>query len=436
MRKILIVDDEQISLMMANHILSTEYATYCAASGAEAVEAFEREHPDMVLSDLRMPGMTGFELQRTIKDKFNTNVPFMFMTADTDEETESKGFEQGAFDFIRKPFRADVLLRRVGNIISNVEQIQGLTKAAVTDPMTGLLNKASSHDEIGKMCKSTPGALMMVDLDSFKPVNDIYGHDMGDKILIRFAEILQSAVRATDITGRVGGDEFIAYCQNINDESVIKQKTEYINEQLLLSAKSLMGEDMSIPLGVSIGCVFAPEEGTDFLTLYKKADKALYNVKQNGKHGYSIYKASGNDDTEINTNLSGLNNVFTILNERNQAKGAYTLPMEQFRTVYQFLVRMTANYNKEIWILLLSLRNSDGSESYPAEVTESFSNVLSSSLRQSDVVTKNTKNQFIVLLLETTRSNIKLIVDRIETNWIATEYGSEYSMNYELDYLK
>ncbi|SEF95549.1 GGDEF domain-containing protein [Lachnospira multipara] len=81
--------------------------------------------------------------------------------------------------------------------------------------MTGLLNKASSQEEIDLLAKSNAGALMMIDLDSFKPVNDIYGHDMVDKVLIRFAEIIRSAIRSTDLAGRMGGDEFIVFCKNI-----------------------------------------------------------------------------------------------------------------------------------------------------------------------------------------------------------------------------
>ncbi len=195
MKKILVVDDENVSLMMTENILAERYDVSCASSGEQAVEMFGRQRPDMVLSDLRMPGMSGYELQHTLNEKAGRAVPFMFMTADTDDATESRGFENGALDFIRKPFRADVLLRRVGNILRAVD----MKRAATTDPMTGLLNKSSAHAAIGEMCRTSQGVLMMVDLDSFKPVNDIYGHSAGDMILVRFAEILQAVVRSSDV---------------------------------------------------------------------------------------------------------------------------------------------------------------------------------------------------------------------------------------------
>lgn len=435
MKKILIVDDEKISLLMTNHILSTEYNTICATSGKEAIELYHKERPDMILSDLRMPGMSGYELQSTLQEQYHERIPFMFMTADSDHDAESKGFANGAMDFIRKPFRADVLLKRVGNILHTVEQIQGLRWAAVTDPMTGLLNKTSSQDEINTLCRSTPGVLMMIDLDSFKLVNDIYGHSMGDKILIRFAEIIQSVVRDSDLTGRLGGDEFIAFCQNITDESVIANKAAYINEQILLSAREYMGEDMTIPLGASIGCVFAPDEGTDFATLYKKADKALYTVKQNGKHGYNIYKNTLHTEARKKSDNNDLMNAMKILNERNQAPGAYTLSFEQFRIVYRFLVRMIGNYKKPVCFLLFSIDETHLFERPLEEATDAFLSVLRSSLRQSDVVTQSGTNQFMVLLLKTPPYNLEIVINRIMHNWIA-DGGEPDCIFYEPDSLR
>lgn len=436
MKKILIVDDEQISLMMANHILATEYQTVCASSGREAIALYESERPDMVLSDLNMPNISGYELQKMMEEQFKTSIPFMFMTAEKDEVHDTKGFEQGALDFIRKPFRADVLLKRVGNILNTIDKIQGLSRAAFTDPMTGLLNKVSSQEEIDVLCRHTPGAFMMVDLDSFKPVNDIYGHDMGDKILIRFAEILRSAVRTSDIAGRIGGDEFVAYCQNVTVEEVIAEKAKYINEQIIASAKEFMGEDMAIPIGASIGCAFSPKEGTDYKTLYLKADKALYNVKQNGKHGYEVYRTVPDSERKDVQKSGNLAQMFTILSERNPAKGAYVLPDEQFRTTYRFLSRYKANYNRDFWILMMTVKSESKDEAELADAADEFGKILGGCLRQSDVVTKSSKNQFLVLLMETNRSNIKVIIERIQKKWEQNDFGKSCGFEYELDAIR
>lgn len=437
MKKIMIVDDEQISLMMTENILSTQYRTVCATSGKEAINLYHREKPDMVLSDLRMPGMSGYELQQTLEEQTGGQIPFMFMTADQDDETESKGFENGALDFIRKPFRADVLLRRIGNILQTVEQIQGLREAAVKDPMTGLLNKASSEEEIGILCQTTPGILMMIDLDSFKPVNDIYGHDMGDKILIRFAEIIKSAVRSTDLVGRMGGDEFIAYCQNVQDENVIAKKSEYINNELLISAREYMGDDLSIPLGASIGCVIAPEEGVNYSELFKKADKALYHVKENGKHGYSFFHSDNTKTTVREKASSDLGNIIKVLEERSPASGAFTMPFAQFRVIYQFLTRVRNISQKNVWVLLFTINEKqDVDEDIREKSTDMFFSALHTSLRGSDVVTQNSKNQFLILLFDTELYNIEIILDRIMTKWQKFEYEDAFDITYELDNVK
>ena len=434
MKKILVVDDQMITLKMTSHILASQYQTVCASSGSEAIELYKKERPDLVLTDLHMPEMSGFELQSILQQEFEERVPIMFMTADSSDETESKGFENGAVDFIRKPFRADVLLKRVANILQSVEEIRGLRKAAETDPMTGLLNKASSQDEIGELIKNTPGALMMIDLDSFKLVNDIYGHNMGDKVLIRFAEIIRSAIRAADIAGRIGGDEFIAFCQHVKSEDGIAEKVKYINEELLKSALEYMGDDMRIPLGASVGAVYVPDEGTDFLTIFKKADKALYQVKQNGKHGYAIYRDASKVEHDVVAATTGIMNEMAILAERSREKGAYALPYDQFKLIYRFLIRVESNYHKENRLIIFTLKAKDSDEVNKDVIyaTQRFYDTVCSSLRASDVVTLRGKNQVMVLLLEANLVDSKMVIERVVTNWQEAEKGYELVSEMEI----
>ena len=296
MSKILVVDDEEMMLMMARRILSTKYEVITATSGEEAIEIFEQEHPDMVLSDLMMPEMDGYEFHRILQEKSGEVVPMMFMSANEGDESEIKGFEVGAEDYIRKPLRPDVLLRRVGIIIDHFDKIRGLEVAASTDPLTKLLNKSGVQKEIGELVKKSHGALLMIDLDSFKLVNDIYGHAAGDKILISFAEMIRKIIRENDLAGRMGGDEFIAFLQNVDNEKVLIGKANFLNEQILIAAKKLLGNEMQIPLGVSVGAIFVPDEGNNFQKLYEMADSALYEVKKSGKHGIFIFGEKNHKD--------------------------------------------------------------------------------------------------------------------------------------------
>ncbi len=433
MKKILIVDDMMVSLMMTENMLTDHYKTFCASSGEEAMKIYRQELPDMVLSDLRMPGMSGYELQTQLQEEYHEVIPFMFMTADHDEETESKGFDNGAMDFIRKPFRPDVLLRRVDNILQTVEQIKGLKKNASTDQLTGLLNKISSQIELAKVCEKSIGALMMIDLDSFKLVNDIHGHSMGDQVLINFADILRSAVRHTDILGRMGGDEFVAFCHGIHDEQTVAAKSKFINERIVEMAKRLMGEDMNIPLGASIGCAFVPMSGTEFAELYQKADKALYGVKQNGKHGYGIFKEyEGEENAEANE-IANLDQVEMILNERGSDDKAFLLSFESFRTVYRFLKRTRGTYSKMTCLLVISLiRHKEGGTGNLKETAEQFLSMLHENFRAGDVITQNGNNQFFVLLTNTdAHRNVAAAVKRISDAWDKMPGCVYFTFNYE-----
>jgi diguanylate cyclase (GGDEF)-like protein len=438
MKKIMIVDDEQISLMMTNHILSTEYDTICVASGQEAIDLYPVEQPDMILSNLQMPQMSGYELQQKLQSLQSRRIPFLFMTTDHDEEMAGNGLDNNENDFISKPFRADILLKQVGNILQTVEHMKSPQSVTETDPMTGLLSKSSIREEIEKICGDTSGALLLIDIDNFNSVNDIYGHDMGDKILIRFAEIIQSAIRSSDLAGRIGGDEFIAYCQNVHDESVIAEKTSYINKELLTSAKEYMGYSMAIPLGVSIGCAFSPESGTAFETLYQKADKALCTVKQNGKHGCSCYHEQFISKAEAPKSPTHLINAFQLLRERNPQNGALLLSFEDFRNIYHFLRRISLNYpdyQKQIWLLLLTL-HADARGNLPEEIVKQFEVHLQSSLRKSDVIAPYSDNQFMVLIFSPTKPGVNTAVNRVAQRWNADDNCAKYLITCELDIIQ
>ena len=416
MKKILIVDDASFMRKVTSGILSIKYQIVSASSGKEAMELYKTEKPDLVLSDLYMTDMTGLELQRELQEQTEEVIPFVFITADEREESESRGLEAGAIDYIRKPFKPEVLLRRIDNAmrqIETAEKIRGLRTVLETDPMTGLLNKAFAQKTLAEVCAHESGVLMMVDLDSFKLVNDLYGHAMGDKVLIRFGEILRSVIRTSDVAGRVGGDEFIVFYRDARDEELIAQKSRQINEMLVASAKELMGEDMGIPLGASIGAVGVPDEGSDFQTLSEKADKALYQVKQNGKHGYAIFREHTASESRTDNASATMESVKMILGERNRQRGAYELGFENFRTIYRFLVRTIENYHYKAELVLYTL-NGD------AEAVDRFGEVLGQSLRRSDVYTKHGANQYLVLLLEIVENDMSTVLTRIQTNWEKT----------------
>ena len=139
-----------------------------------------------------MPEMDGFETLRRLRDyekeHDHPETPVIFLTADENTGSETKGFEMGVSDYIRKPFNPEVLLRRIDNVISMQTEMQSLKSEATTDKLTGLLNKGATSVEFSKMCTKSTGCLMMIDLDSFKLVNDLYGHKDGRQGAYSFCE--------------------------------------------------------------------------------------------------------------------------------------------------------------------------------------------------------------------------------------------------------
>lgn len=414
MQKILIVDDERIMLKISSKILSKEYKVICAGSGAEAIELFKREKPDLVLSDLIMPGIDGYELQRILQENSAEPVPIMFMTSDESEESEGKGFRLGAADYIRKPLKPEVLLPRVKNVLDKLDKIQGLTVAANIDLMTGLLNKTAAQREISKLCTTSQGVLMILDLDSFKLVNDLYGHSMGDKILICFSELIKGIIRSTDIAGRIGGDEFLVFCQNVHDEKIIFNKANFLNSQLLIKAKKLMGEDMNIPLGTSIGAVFVPKESRDFEALVVKADKALYNVKHKGKHGCAFF---GEDNSLGVVDNKSISQTQMILGERNKEPGAYFVDLDKFKAIYQFMSRFRDNYSTYFLEITVETTNDDN--------RDEFLEIIIKNLRRSDCVTRYGREQFLILLNRLPAENVSAVEKKFLTLWETTGFSGK-----------
>ncbi len=415
MPKILVVDDEKIMLQIASKILSAKYEVLCAGSGAEAIEIFNRERPDLVLSDLLMPEIDGYELHRILQEKNSEPVPIIFMTAYDSDESESKGFAVGASDYIRKPLKAEVLLQRVKNILDRLDEIHGLTEAATLDMMTGLLNKTAAQREISKLCANEQGVLMLLDLDNFKLVNDLYGHAMGDKILIRFAELVKGMIRSTDLAGRIGGDEFIAFCRNVHDDKIIFNKSRFLNHQLLISAKNFMGEDMNIPLGTSIGAVFVPDEGKDFESLLVKADKALYKVKHHGKHGCAFFGEVNFSDAAEHKTIS---QTQMILDERNREAGALFVDFDKFKAVYRYSARLN-EYSHKIHLLEMTLETDND------EAREEFLETLIKNLRRGDCVTQYGRDQFLALLNDTAAEQIADVRKKFSSAWQAKNFVGE-----------
>lgn len=450
---IAIVDDDITNLRVASHILTTEnMKVSCMKSGEELLFFLNGNRPDLLLLDIHMPDMDGFETMAKVRAKPEfADLPVIFLTNDDDIGTEVQALAGGAMDFINKPIVPEVLVLRVkhslelfrlhkdmvaavekkaAEVISRHERIRDLKTAAETDGLTGLLNKIALQDAIGRAVKKSQGVMMVLDLDNFKPINDIYGKEAGDKILIHFSELIQSVLRASDIAGRLSSDEFVTFCEHIKEESVIEDKAQFINKELLSYAKELLGEDMNIPFGVSVGAVMCPDEGTDFPSLYSKADEALLSAKHSGKHTCSFFWTMRHPHPESVTSSSS--QAIMILQERSIPKEAMLLSFEQFRTVFRLLSRLKNHDELESSMIHYTLEYTTDDIDKQSEIMDAFCSHIIGSLRIGDVATKTSANHCLVLLVNTDKQYSDSVANRLTDSWLESEHAEECTPTHEI----
>ncbi len=210
-KKILVVDDTLFMVTMIQRALEEAgYAVVTAFSAEEALEKLRQDRPDLILLDVIMPGMSGFELCELLRSDMRFSlIPIIIITGQAEEEDRLKGLELGADDYVVKPFIKRELLARVHNTLVRLERMRNV------NPMTGLRGNNDIEAEMLRRIKSKlPYAVMYFDLNLFKPYNDCYGFASGDKFILMTADTIVEAVNAcgtpTDFVGHIGGDDFIA----------------------------------------------------------------------------------------------------------------------------------------------------------------------------------------------------------------------------------
>ncbi|MBO4900867.1 MAG: response regulator [Lachnospiraceae bacterium] len=436
---VIVVDDDTANLKMAGHILSRHGMRVTALKSGEILLEYVKDHgmPDVVLLDILMPEMDGFETLTRIreyeKEKGYSETPVVFLTADEDRSIEKRGFEMGVSDFVRKPFDPEVLAQRIMHVINDNRKIATIAEEAARDPLTGFLNKTATRERITPMCVNESGALCMIDLDSFKLVNDIYGHDMGDRVLVLFSEILMKHIGEESVCGRIGGDEFLVFGVGMRREGDIKAFAEAINADLVSGAMELLGKDMRIPLGASVGAVSVPQYGTDYDELFSMADKAVYTVKDRGKHGYAMYRSETvNPLAEAMNGGMDLKTVSKLLEERSIPQSVMWMGREAFSNVYRYMMRYLERYDVSAYKVLFTLRFKEGlDEEIRERSVDSLRELIKVSLRNSDIMVQIGVEQFFLLLPELNPEHVDRVIGRMVTAWEKNEYSKTADLGYE-----
>jgi diguanylate cyclase (GGDEF)-like protein len=290
--RVLIVDDDRgMRLALRNVLAQDGYQIEEAENGEQALALCERRLPDLVLMDALMPVMSGFKAcARIRKLPEGAHTPVLIITALEDENSIKQAFSAGATDYIPKPVHFAVLRRRVARLLDASRAEKHVYQLAYHDTLTGLPNRVSFRKRLEEaIARSSAGeklAILFLDLDRFKLVNDTLGHDVGDLLLKAAAERISGCLRAGDMVARLGGDEFTIILENIRSPEVVERIAREICEALS-SPFVFVGQEMYI--STSIGIALYPRDGKDISALIKHADTAMFRAKERG-NGFQFYE--------------------------------------------------------------------------------------------------------------------------------------------------
>ena len=423
---IIVIDDDATTLKLAGHLLSRAgYRVTALKSGRTALDYVRKNGvPDLFLLDVNMPELDGFRTLELLRNEMTPGqeVPVVFLTAEERVDQEARGLASGAMDYIRKPFDPDVLVNRVRRILEVKTQMNRLAVNAETDPLTGFLNKSASEALMTRLCSQETGLLCVLDLDAFKSVNDIFGHDTGDRILVMFSQIIAGSVEHPDECGRIGGDEFVVFLRDRKRSEDLTTFARKINDEYIAGARAVLGDRMNFAAGVSVGAVSVPEYGRDYPELFHLADQALYTVKRNGKHGCRLYRSDSGRETSPSRELS-LETITAILEERIEAPSAMWMGREVFGSLYKYMVRYMDRYHSCAYRVLLTLKIApEAGDAKRAEAIVHFRKTIRTSLRTSDVMMECGDNQLFLLLPEIHEHDIDRVIGRLLRRWRESEF--------------
>jgi diguanylate cyclase (GGDEF)-like protein len=289
--KLLLVDDIKSNVNILKLKLKKEYDIGVAYDGKSAIEQVFKDPPDLILLDVEMPGMDGYEVCRRLKaEKHTENIPIVFITSKTEEEDETKGLELGAIDYITKPFSIPIVKARVKNLMQMKMQQDILENLSLIDGLTGIPNRryfdqAFQQEWRRAIRTQMPLSVIMMDIDFFKKYNDYYGHPSGDECLRSVARgISQALHRPQDVVARYGGEEFIALLPdtNIAGAFTIGENMRRNVENLEIPhAQSLSADYVTISAGIAN---IVPKNEYSPALLIEGADKALYKAKKDTRN--------------------------------------------------------------------------------------------------------------------------------------------------------
>jgi diguanylate cyclase (GGDEF)-like protein len=295
-KRILIVEDEDHMLSLLRYNLGREdFEIGVAHNGEEGLGEVKKNRPDLIVSDIMMPKMDGYEFCRELRKEPDTKtIPFIFLTARGQLPDKIEGLRTGADDYITKPFVPKELVEMVNARLSRVEIYKEM---ANSDGLTGFYNQKATKEYLGAEViragrLKIPLSVGFMDIDLFRKVNERFGHPSGDSVLQTVAETIRGMMNKEDVAGRWGGEEFLLILPGV-DESEALVRFENIREKI----SRLTFIDKELTVSFSIGAATYPADAQSAEELVKKADMALLRAKKTGRN--RVVSFSGMEKKEI-----------------------------------------------------------------------------------------------------------------------------------------
>ncbi len=281
---VLVVDDDRSTRSALRHTLSRDgFRVEEAENGANALQLLKRIQPDVILMDAMMPVMDGFTTCARLQEHPNGHaIPVLMITALEDNLSVERAFAAGASDYIPKPIHFAVLAQRVRRVVDANRTEQRIRHLAYNDPLTDLPNRALFFRQLERCIEQARQneevvAVLFLDLDRFKNVNDTLGHEVGDRLLVAVAQRIRRSVRSVDCVARPGGDEFTVVLADMSGPHTAGTAAQNIC-RALSTPFQIDGHD--IVVSASIGIALYPHDGIDAGTLLKYADTAMHRAKK------------------------------------------------------------------------------------------------------------------------------------------------------------
>lgn len=281
-------DDESIRLLLTTLLGEAGYRTILAENGQAAVQLAVEHRPDVAILDVMMPGLDGFATCRSIKaDQRTADIPVLLLTALAQTPAKVQGLDCGASDYITKPFVANELLARLRATLAQKSRHDALAAEALTDALTGLANRRSVEQQLDQLlAHSERGheviSVVIFDADHFKVINDTYGHEVGDMALTALAQRAREAMRAQDVVGRFGGEEFIAILPGTARDAAMVA-AERLRSQVESPPVTTASGPVKVTVSVGVATV-NPDVPMGRSALVAEADRALYSAKRAGRN--------------------------------------------------------------------------------------------------------------------------------------------------------